>query len=113
MLLLSLFKPMNKKQFKDKGFKSEVKFFDNVDAFINEYTSSSDVSLANYRNIFLFYFLFCNLTLFLFVIERFYLNIYSAIVRFKLIILGLFFEILRILIGICKTLILRLTILND
>ena len=66
---LSLFKPVNKEHFKKQDIESNAKFFDNVDDYINEYTSTSDVELTNYQNIFLFYFLFCSLILLLFVIH--------------------------------------------
>ena len=89
---------MNKKYFKDQGLKSEAKFFHNVNDYINEYTSTSDVSLANYQNIFLFYFLFCILILVLFFIKHFFKRFYSAFIVFKFMILSLLsksFEILR------------------
>ena len=96
--MLSSIKPMNKKYFKDQSLESEAKFFDNLNDYINEYTSISDVSLVNYQNIFLSYFLFCILILVLFVINRFVKRFYSAFIVFKFMILSLIlksFEILR------------------
>ena len=83
---LSSFKPSNKKHFEKQGIKSDAKFFDNVDAYIIEYTSRSDLKLANYRNIFLFYFLLCILILFVFVINCLIAYIYPAFILFRFII---------------------------
>ena len=79
---LSLFKPKNKEHFKKQGIDSNAKFFDNVDDYINEYTSTSDVELANCQNIFFFYFLFCSLILLVFVIHCLIVYLYSSIAIF-------------------------------
>ena len=83
---LFLFKPKNKEHFKKQGIESNAKFFDNVDDYINEYTSTSDVKLANYQNIFLFYFLFCSLILLVFVIHCLIVYFYSSFLLFSFII---------------------------
>ena len=96
--MLYSFKPMNKKYFKDQGLESEAKFFNNINDYIDEYTSTSDVNLANFQNIFLSYFLFCILILVLFFIKHFVKRFYSAFIVFKFMILSLFsksFEILK------------------
>ena len=69
---------MNKEHFKKQGIESNAKFFDNVGDYINEYTFTSDVELANYQNIFLFFFLFCILILFVFVIHCLIVYLYSV-----------------------------------
>ena len=88
---LSLFKPKNKEHFKKQGIESNAKFFDNVDDYINEYTSTSDVELANYQDIFLFYFLFCNLILLVFVIHCLIIYLYSSFLLFSFIIVRLLY----------------------
>ena len=86
---LSLFKPMNKERFKKQGIESNAKFFDNVNDFINEYTSTSNVELANYKSIFLFYFLFCILILFVFVIHCLIVYLCPVFLLFRVIIFRL------------------------
>ena len=82
---------MNKKHFKEKGIESNAKFFDNVDDYITEYTSTSDVELANYQNIFLFYFLFCVLNLLVFIIHCFIVHLYPVFLLFRFIIFRLLY----------------------
>ena len=88
---LSLFKPMNKEHFKKQGIESNAKFFDSVGDYINEYTFTSDVELANYQNIFLFYFLFCILILFVFVINCLIVCLNSVFLLFRFIIIRLLY----------------------
>ena len=89
---LSVFKTVNKEHFKKQGIESNAKFFDNVSDYINHYTSTSDVELANYQNIFLFYFLFCILILFVFVIHCAIVYLYPVFLLFRFIILRLLLE---------------------
>ena len=78
-LQLAKLKPSNKEYFKnEKVYKSNLKFFDNVEDYINEYTSTSNVSLANYQKILFFFFLFCDLILFVFAINCLIVYFYSA-----------------------------------
>ena len=91
-LQLAKLKPSNKKYFKnEKVYESNVKFFDNVYDYINEYTSTSNVSLANYENIFLFFFLFCILILFVFVCHCLIVYLYPVFVLFRFIIVRLLY----------------------
>ena len=89
---LSLFKPVNKENFKKQGIESNAKFFDNLNDYINEYKSTSDVELANYKSIFLFYFLFCILILFVFVIHCLIVYLYPVFLLFRVIIFRLLLE---------------------
>ena len=88
---LSLFKPMNKEYFKKQGIESNAKIFFNVGDYINEYTSTSDVELANYQNIFLFFFLFCILILFVFIIHCLIVYLYPVFLLFRFIIFRLLY----------------------
>ena len=88
---LSLFKPMNKEHFKKQGIESNAKFFDSVGDYINEYTFTSDVELANYQNIFLFFFLSCILILFVFVIQCLIVYLYPVFLLFRFIIFRLLY----------------------
>ena len=72
-----------------KGIELKLKIFDNVDDYINEYTSTSDVGLANYQRLFLFFFLFCVLILFVFVFNCLIVHLYPAFILFRLIIVRL------------------------
>ena len=55
-----------------KLIRSEIKIYENLDDYIGDYTTESDVQLANFRKIFQYFFYLCVLIIVAFVLNNIY-----------------------------------------